>query len=113
MTGVPDCPVSGKTMACAIRNMTAGTTKHYSFSAAAVDAGAQNVSFEVTSETSDPVEADNVQQVSLNVMTDPTVESTSGGGGCVVNNRSPADPVLPLLLLMAVTWVGLRRFWQQ
>ncbi len=113
MTGVPDCPVSGKTMACSIRYMTAGTTKHYSFSAAALDAGAQNVSFEVTSETSDPVAVDNAQQVSLNVMIDPTVEGASGGGGCVVNNRSPADPVLPLLLLMAVTWVGLRRFWQQ
>ncbi|MDH3401824.1 MAG: JDVT-CTERM domain-containing protein, partial [Chromatiales bacterium] len=96
-----------------IRYMTAGTTKYYSFSAAALDAGAQNVTFEVTSETSDPVAADNAQQVSLNVMTDPTLEDTGGGGGCVVNNRSPADPVLPLLLLMAVTWVGLRRFWQQ
>ena len=113
MSGVPDCPVTGKTMTCSMSNLTAGTSKQYSFNATAVDAGAQSVSFEVTSETSDPVAVDNAHQVSLNVMTDPTVENTSSGGGCVVNNRSPADPVLPILLMMAITWVGLRRFWKQ
>lgn len=113
MTGVPDCPVSGKTMTCSISTMTAGTTRKYSFSAAAMEAGAQNVSFEATSDTADPVAADNAHLVSLNVMTDPTVEDSGSGGGCVVNNRSPVDPVLPLLLVMAAGWVGLRRFLQQ
>jgi hypothetical protein len=111
MAGVPDCPVSGKTMSCTLAVLHLGESRSYSFSAKATDAGSHSVMFAVSGATDDPVQADNDQLLSINVMTDPTTESS--GGGCVMNTRSATDPMLPLLLLLALAAAGIRGSWRK
>jgi len=107
-----DCAFDSGTLECTSATLAANDETVFTVRLSASTVGTEAVTAEVVADENDPDAANNTVSVNVAVNAQPVVQPSSsggGGGGCTYNPNSPADPTLPLLLLVALLALGRRQ----
>jgi uncharacterized repeat protein (TIGR01451 family) len=105
------CELVEGTLECAGDAIAATESTTFTIRFSADTLGTADVNALVVADENDPDESNNALDVSVTinpVPPPPASDGGGGGGGCVYNPGSPADPILPLLLMVALMAIGLR-----
>jgi uncharacterized repeat protein (TIGR01451 family) len=106
-----DCTFDTGTLECTSAMLAANDEVTFTVRLSTSTVGSAAVTAEVVADENDPDAANNTVSVNVAVNAVPVVEPVGGGGGggCTYNPNSPADPTLPLLLLVALLALGPRQ----
>jgi len=103
-----DCVLNANMLECAAAAITAGESVTFSITLRANTVGTATVNATVVADENDPIANNNALSVNVTI-SNPPAPKKKGGGGCVYYPDGPADATLPLLLLVALVWLGARR----
>lgn len=110
LVGVSDaslCTFSGFDFSCTIPELSSAQSGAIGITLGSSTAGTYTVSAQLTGDVADVDASDNTTTFAVTVT--PAV-ATDGGGGCTTaKQNSPVDPALPLLAILGLVGLGLRR----
>jgi uncharacterized repeat protein (TIGR01451 family) len=94
-------------LTCDVGTLTSGASANVEFDVKAEAAGTAAVTATVTADQKDSDPSDNSGTVNIGIS---VASSGDGGGGfCAYNPKGKFDPVLPALILMALSFLGFRK----
>jgi len=111
VTGGAACTSLGSTISCELGDMVATASSSISVTVSAIDDGTSSISANVSALEVDVDTSNNDANSSVTINPKPVVATSSSSGGlCSYNPNAEVDLVLPAILLMALSYLGFRRY---